>query len=100
MKWNKHRSGVLWSTLFLLSIACSSPSSREKEARTPSMIDEGMSAESVRKLLGQPDSTESGGAIYDVASGKKKMLERWYYPKRTIVMIDDTVKVANERFAR
>lgn len=60
------------------------------------MIYEGMPVNEVEQLLGRPDSISKNGTIYDVEAGKKKSLYRWHYEKRTIVIVEDTVKVPNE----
>ena len=95
-----HRAGRLWkfcSTITLLTLlaSCSSFESGETQQAKP-MVYEGMAVEELKQVLGEPDSTSQGGTIYDVEAGNKKALYRWYYEKRTVVVIDDTVKVPSE----
>jgi len=66
------------------------------EEKAKPMVYEGMGLMELETVLGRPDSIVAGGTVYDVEAGKKKSLERWHYTKRTVVVIDDTVKVPNE----
>lgn len=68
----------------------------EKEGEVKPMVYEGMSVDDLENTLGKPDSVVKGGTVYDVASGRKKKVERLYFKKRTVVAIDDTVKVPDE----
>lgn len=98
MKWNKNPyRAVIWFFVPLLCACDSSENDGRKGGTTKQMVHEGMPAGSLRNVLGEPDSTVKGGTVYDVEMGVKKSVERWHYPKRTVVLIDDTVKVPNER---
>lgn len=59
------------------------------------LVYEGMSAEELRQTLGNPEKTEPGGTVYDANAEKTKVVEKWFYAKRTVVLIDDTVKSPN-----
>ncbi len=61
------------------------------------MVYEGMAKSDLENVLGKPDSIGEVQKIYDPNRGKQKSVVRWYYEKRTVVLIDDTVKVSNER---
>lgn len=61
------------------------------------MVYEGMAKSALQEVLGRPDSIGEVQKIYDANRGIQKSVERWYYSKRTVVLIDDTVKVTNER---
>ena len=82
--------------LTLLSSACNAGNDSGNKSNAPALIIEGMPKSALGNVLGVPDSISTGLSIYDVEAGEKKALERWYYPKRTVVLVDDTVKVANE----
>lgn len=88
------------SSFYWIAILCvllsNCSGSAEKQAARP-MVYEGMPKVDLEEVLGRPDSVGKVQKIYDVNQGIKKSVERWYYPKRTVVFIDDTVKVTNER---
>lgn len=90
-----NRKITLAAAIALLAISCESGRSG-KEQQVKPMVFEGMPANDLERVLGEPDSISKGGTIYDVAAGKKKALFRWHFKKRTVVVIDDTVKVPNE----
>lgn len=100
MKWNnrntlmKDRKVVAAVAVLLLTSSCGP--SREEEPQAKPMVYEGMPVSELEQVLGRPDSVSKGGTIYDVEAGKKKFLHRWHYKKRTVVIIEDTVKVPNE----
>ncbi len=81
----------------LLGLISCRPSTDTNENSAPQLVYEGMTVIELSKVLGEPDSVQTGNQIYDAASSRRKPMERWYYPKRTVVVIDDTVKVTNER---
>lgn len=84
---------IVWSVLLS---ACNSGSESGNKSKAPALVNEGMPKSDLERVLGEPDSIATGLSIYDVEAGQKKELERWYYPKRTVVLLDDTVMVANE----
>jgi len=63
----------------------------EKQRERP-MIYEGMPTTELTQLLGEPDSIQSGGMVYNANFDKNLVVKKWYYNTRTIVVIDDTVK--------
>ena len=49
-----------------------------------------MSVEELREILGAPDSIQPGGSVYDANSERTKRVEKWFYPKRKVMVIDDS----------
>lgn len=90
-----YRKIMFAATIAFLGVSCGTDGSGE-EQRVKPMVFEGMPANDLEQVLGEPDSISKGGTIYDVAAGEIKELFRWHYKKRTVVVIDDTVKVPNE----
>ena len=56
------------------------------------LVYEGMPTNELRQILGKPDTIEPGGTVYDANTESTKKVEKWVYQKRTVVVIDDTVK--------
>ena len=56
------------------------------------MIYEGMPTTELTQVIGEPDSIQSGGTVYNADYNKSQVVKKWYYSTRTIVVIDDTVK--------
>ena len=42
--------------------------------------------------LGEPISKDSSSKVYDPVSKKMLAVEKWQYDKRTVLLINDTVK--------
>lgn len=82
---------VLLSVLLLPFFSCSS--GKKKEVRP--LVYEGMSAEELRNNLGEPVSIDSTGKVFDTRYKKKMVVEKWKYAKRTVLLINDTVKDSN-----
>ncbi len=101
MYWMKSKSKVARIAVWLSCIVFAScaDSTDEKEAVKP-MVYEGMPVNELETTLGKPDSVVKGGTVYDVASGRKKKVERLFFKKRVVVAIDDTVKVPDEKKRR
>lgn len=59
------------------------------------MVYEGMPINELRQTLGKPDTIQPGGTVYDANTESTKKVEKWVYEKRTVVVIDDTVKSPN-----
>lgn len=97
MKWSKLLLLLCCGAGIALCLGCDHPETgTTHSAETQKMVYEGMPGVDLKNVLGAPDSTAEWGSVYDVEAGRKKAVERWYYPKRTVVLIDDTVKVPNE----
>lgn len=75
----------------ILAPGCTS----EKPQNEKPLVYEGMSAQELRNNLGEPTSIDSSGQIYDTRYKKKMIVERWRYDKRTVLIINDTVKDSN-----
>jgi hypothetical protein len=59
------------------------------------MVYEGMSAAKLRQVLGEPMKIDSKSEIFNAQSMTKMSLEHWVYEKRTVLLINDTVKNPN-----
>jgi|SRR5690554_3341063 len=77
--------------LFAVAIAGCASSGPEKRKERP-MIYEGMPTTELTEVIGEPDSIQSGGTVYNADINKSQVVKKWYYNTRTIVVIDDTVK--------
>ena len=77
--------------LFGAGIASCGSGSPEKRNERP-MIYEGMPTTELTQVIGEPDSIQSGGTVYNADFNKSQVVKKWYYNTRTIVVIDDTVK--------
>lgn len=65
----------------------------DSEVNTPQpLVYEGMSASELREVLGEPLEIETKNEIFDAQTMKKMTLEQWVYEKRTVLLINDTVK--------
>ncbi len=82
--------------LILPAIVSCKGESAAPDKDPPPLVREGMSAAKLRETIGRPDSVVISGTVYDVELGQKRVVSRWYYPKRTVLLIDDTVKVGRE----
>ena len=77
--------------LFLFS--CTGSGVEPKKERA--MVYEGMPANDLTLILGEPDSIQAGGSVYNADYNRTQVVEKWYYDVRTVVLIDDTVKTTN-----
>ncbi len=73
-------------------VACQTENPSEEQRP---LVYEGMPADDLRETLGKPDTIEPGGTVYDANTESTKKVEKWVYTKRTVVVIDDTVKSPN-----
>lgn len=73
------------------STSCSNPNQQDEKP----LVYEGMSSQELRDKLGDPLSIDSSGKVYDAQHKKKLILEKWEYEKRTVLIINDTVKDSN-----
>lgn len=83
---------MLWLAVALS--ACSDAGNTTQEKLRP-MVYEGMSATNLKNVIGIPDQIDSSGTVFDANSGKTEKVEKWFYDKRTVVIINDTVIVPN-----
>ena len=59
------------------------------------MVYEGMSATELRIAIGEPNEIDEKSKIFDAESMTKISQEHWIYEKRTVLLINDTVKDPN-----
>lgn len=85
---------ILVLFVFTLFTACTG-NQKENEAKARPMVYEGMSAGDLENILGQPIKIDSSGSVFDANKGKTIKVQKWYYEKRTVVLIDDTVITPN-----
>lgn len=60
-----------------------------------SALKEGMSAEEVKSVVGEPNEIMELGPVYNADKDQNLKVVKWVYPQRTIVLIDDTVKAVD-----
>jgi hypothetical protein len=94
MKCKATGSLLLGLPCLLVLFACSQPEAATQESQQ--LVREGMSLKDVQQVLGTPDSLSKPQTIFNVESKGKINLQRLYYSKRVVVLINDTVKVSNE----
>ena len=83
------RQSLILCVILLLCISCNN--SPEKKEDKP-LVYEGMSKKNLIINLGEPISRDSSSKVYDPVSKKMLTVEKWQYDKRTILIINDTVK--------
>ncbi len=86
---------VCW--ILLLSILYSNCGQSSSPDEVRKLVYEGMSSAELRISMGEPLQIDSTGKVYDVRENKNVRIERWEYELRTVVLINDTVKSANEK---
>ena len=74
--------------------ACSCAPTPDAEKVRP-MVYEGMSVADLREILGEPFAKDSLSTIYMADYGKTVVVEKWSYDKRTVLVINDTIKNPN-----
>jgi hypothetical protein len=62
------------------------------------LVHDGMSVGELRRALGEPIAIDSTGTVYDAMRGMKYRTEKWQYEKRTVFIINDTVRSVNMRY--
>jgi hypothetical protein len=86
-------------SVFKISIAffifTSCQESTSQDIKPQSLVHEGMSATELRAVLGEPKEINTKNEIFDAQSMTKMSLEQWVYEKRTVLLINDTVKNPN-----
>ncbi len=70
-------------------------SEQKNEQKVQSLIYEGMSKNELILNLGQPTSIDSSSKVYDPVQKKLLEVEKWVYAKRTVLIINDTIKDPN-----
>jgi hypothetical protein len=68
--------------------SCNEPPPKEKKK----MVYEGMSATELRSVLGQPEKIDTTGSVFNIDQGGKTWVQKWHYEKRTVLIINDTIK--------
>ncbi len=86
---------IIFSTFLLILIFTISGCDRGDSVKQPKkpLIYEGMPSSELTLTLGQPDSVQQGGTVYNADLNKTQNVEKWYYETRTVVLIDDTIKM-------
>jgi hypothetical protein len=54
-----------------------------------------MSSQELESVLGQPNEKDSISSIYLPDQSKTVAVEKWFYDKRVVLIINDTIKVPN-----
>jgi hypothetical protein len=81
------------SLVLILLTSCGVSSTKNEESRP--LVYEGMSADELRGVLGEPKEIDDKGEIFDAKSMTKMSLQHWIYDKRVVILINDTVKDPN-----
>jgi len=81
------------SVLFILILlsACNGADKNKPKA----LVYEGMPKSELLNVLGQPNRIDTTGKIYQTRTNEMHTLERWFYEKRVVVLINDSVKNPN-----
>ncbi|MCZ4408284.1 hypothetical protein O3Q51_05660 [Cryomorphaceae bacterium 1068] len=87
------KSTIKISLALFLFISCAESSTKREEPRP--LVYEGMSADELRGVLGEPKEIDDRGEIFDAQSMTKMSLQHWIYDKRVVILINDTVKDPN-----
>lgn len=74
--------------IFALFFACASP----LEEKANGLVYEGMSSNQLEEILGNPKAINKRGEIFDAETMKMISVQEWIYDKRTVLLINDTVK--------
>jgi len=88
------RKAFFCTLTFLLFFSSCSETARDETKAQP-MVYEGMSAVELREVLGEPQKISVKSEIFNAQSMTKMSLEHWVYEKRTVLLINDTVKNPN-----
>jgi hypothetical protein len=76
--------------LIWIAAACAN-----REEKPKPLVYEGMSGEELEKTLGLPSEKDSLQPIFDGETMERLPVEKWIYEKRTVLLINDTVKNPN-----
>ncbi len=88
---HKYRIPFLVFLVCSLTTACSGGNQEKENTQVRSMVYEGMPAKDLENILGTPAKIDSSGSVFDANKGKTIKVQKWYYEKRVVVLIDDTV---------
>lgn len=80
--------------LFLGVLFCSCTSQPQEEKIRP-MVYEGMAADELRKVLGEPAQIDTLAPLYSADLEQMVDVVKWQYEKRTVIIINDTIKNPN-----
>jgi hypothetical protein len=88
------RNALFFLLLMVSPLTSCKSDSHQGEAKR-ALVYEGMPASELRSVLGEPLKIETKPEIINGQTMQKMSLEHWIYDKRTVVLINDTVKNAN-----
>ncbi len=77
--------------ILILSVVLASCNQANKDSERP-LIYEGMSSKDLVEVLGRPASIDSSSKVFNAEIRVMQNLEKWYFPNRTVLIINDTVK--------
>ena len=83
---------LLLCILFFSLVGCGSNEVKKEERP---LVYEGMPKEELEYVLGQPIRVDSLNPIFDGETMKKMPVEKWVFKKRTVILINDSVKNPN-----
>ena len=84
------RKAALLLLLSFILFSCST--SNQESEKQKELVYEGMSSQELEDILGNPNSINSRGEIFNAETMTKMSVEEWIYDKRTVLLINDTVK--------
>lgn len=96
-KMGRLRHGIAVFVFLSVGLSCSSCTTKRAEEKVRPLVYEGMPVKELEDVLGEPERKESEGKVYDANSGKTKTVSHWYYSRRTVTLINDTVVSANSK---
>lgn len=79
--------------LLVILFSCSGADSNNDERQA--LVYEGMPKSELLNVLGQPNRIDTTGKIFQTRTNEIQTLERWFYDKRIVVVINDSVKNPN-----
>lgn len=89
----KQFHSVALFTVVILHLSCSEANSDGENRKT--LVYEGMPKSELLNVLGQPNRIDTTGKIYQTRTSEMQTLERWFYEKRIVIVINDSVKNPN-----
>lgn len=87
------KNTIIISIGALLWAQCSNINSEETAVKP--LVYEGMSSQELERVLGKPNEKDSVSAIYLADQKKTVAIEKWFYDKRIVLIINDTIKDPN-----
>jgi len=88
------KTNTLFGLSLVLLVGCSL-SNENSTTTAKKMVYEGMSADELIQTLGNPNSVAIRDSIFDANSMSKMAVEQWNYSKRSVLLINDSVKHPN-----